>query len=891
MKLIRFIVFVFAILFSHGAFATHNRAGEITYKWIGVNQTDYTYEITIITYTKTSSYPAVDRPRLDTVHLGDGAVVSFPRTSTAPVQLGNDISYNEYKYTHTYNGNGTFTIYFIDPNRNEGVVNIPSSVDVPFAVSSELVINPYLGPNSSPILTYPPIDKGCVGRIFIHNPNAFDPEGDSLVYEMQVCNGDANLPIPGYSYPSTSNTFGIDLHTGDLIWDSPVDTGEYNVAFIVKQYKQGLYAGFVRRDMQILIGNCTNHPPDLSVVSDTCVLAGDTLNIVVGAIDPDHNLVDLTAFGAMFDTNFVTNKATFTIIQNNNDTVSSLFSWSTDCNEVRSSPYVALFKARDAFPSNTNTSLVSLQTTNIRVIAPAPASLSAVASGSGIDLNWSISPCGQAIGYNIYGRINPYNGVIQCPCDNGAPSYTGYTLLDTVRNVNTLNYRDDNNGAGLVIGEQYCYLITAVFADGSESCSSPQACASLKKDLPVLTNADVRVTDPVNGSVYVAWSRPNELDTIQYPGPYLYAVYHSPDFFGSNFASCGTNLTLNDTTFIDTINLDTKTHAWSYKIDFYYTSGGSFVLKGSSTIASTVFLTLTPTDNRVNLSWEEHVPWVNSEYTIYKLNPATTLYDSLTTITGTSYADTALVNGTQYCYYVKSIGSYSLPGIASPLENRSQRDCASPTDNVPPCATALDVQSDCDANANLLTWVNPNHVCTDDVLKYYIYYSPGNDGNFELIDSVLNANDTVYLHSNLEVIAGCYKVISIDSVGNQTVNPVEVCVDTCRQYVLPSVFTPNSDGMNDIFHPCDATTSSELQQTNCPPYKNVKSVDMKIYNRWGNLVFETTDRDIKWDGKNKDSKGDCPEGVYYYTCKVYFFRITGDEAVELHGTVQLIRGN
>jgi gliding motility-associated-like protein len=154
---------------------------------------------------------------------------------------------------------------------------------------------------------------------------------------------------------------------------------------------------------------------------------------------------------------------------------------------------------------------------------------------------------------------------------------------------------------------------------------------------------------------------------------------------------------------------------------------------------------------------------------------------------------------------------------------------------------------------------------------------------------VLNANDTTYLHSNLQIIAGCYKVTSIDSVGNETVNPPVVCVDTCRQYVLPSVFTPNNDGVNDLFHPCDQTTSADLQAKNCPAYKNVKSVDIKIYNRWGNLVYETTDKDVNWDGKNKDSKQDCPEGVYFYTCKVYFYRILGDGAEELHGTIQLIR--
>lgn len=890
MKLFRIILFTLFILNSVVVMATHNRAGEITYKWVGVNAADLTYEITIITYTRTSSYPNVDRPQLDSVHLGDGSVVSFQRTTSAPVSLGNDISYNEYKYVHTYSGNGVFRIYFVDPNRNEGVVNIPNSVDVPFAVESELVINPYLGPNSSPVLTYPPIDKGCVGRVFIHNPNAYDAEGDSLVYLMEVCNGDGNLPIPGYTFPTTSSTFGIDLHTGDLIWDSPIDTGEYNVAFIVKQYKQGQYAGFVRRDMQILISNCTNNPPDLEVVSDTCVLAGDTLSITVDAIDPDHNLVNLFAYGAMFDTAIMSNLATFTPTIINNDTVQSVFKWTPICSQVRNSPYVALFKAVDVIPpSSNNIPLVSLKSTSIRVIAPAVQSVTATANGNGIDLTWTISPCGNAIGYLVYRRENIYTGTIQCPCDNGAPSYTGYQLLERVNGVNTLSYRDDNHGSGLAIGKQYCYIVTAIFSDGSESCASPQACASLIKDLPVITNVDVTETDAVNGKIYVAWSKPNELDTNIYRPPFEYRVFRSPDFFGTNFTQFAVLNDLNDTTIIDQ-PIDTKTHPWSYRVDLYYTDNGNLVLKGNSTIASGVFLKLSPTDNRINLTWEEHVPWSNDHYDIFKLNNVTSVYDSITTVTTSSYADTGLVNGDTYCYYVRSRGAYSLPGIITPLLNRSQQECSVPVDNVPPCATELDVQSDCDANANFLQWVNPNHVCSDDVLKYYICFSPSTDGNFELIDSVLNPADTTYLHSNLSVISGCYKVVAIDSVGNQTLNPQVVCVDTCRQYVLPSVFTPNSDGVNDLFHPCDASTSPELQAKNCPPYKNVKSVEMKIFNRWGNLVYETTDKDIKWDGKNKDSKADCPEGVYYYTCKVYFFRISGDEAVELHGTIQLIRG-
>jgi len=43
------------------------------------------------------------------------------------------------------------------------------------------------------------------------------------------------------------------------------------------------------------------------------------------------------------------------------------------------------------------------------------------------------------------------------------------------------------------------------------------------------------------------------------------------------------------------------------------------------------------------------------------------------------------------------------------------------------------------------------------------------------------------------------------------------------------------------------------------------------------------------DGKNKDSGKDCPDGVYYYICKVNFYRLNGTETKELHGNVQVLR--
>ncbi|HRH66178.1 MAG TPA: gliding motility-associated C-terminal domain-containing protein, partial [Bacteroidia bacterium] len=237
-----FLTVIVFMLISTGVYATHNRAGEIWVQYVGTNGS-LEYKATIITYTKTSS-SAADRPTLDSVYWGDGS----PRAVFVRLQkidLGNDISKNVYEGVHTYSGNGTFLIHFEDPNRNSDVINIPNSVEVPFYVETELIINPFKGINSSPILTYPPIDQGCLNRIFIHNPGAFDPDGDSLSYELTVCRGANGDPIPGYTFPAASVSFSMDPVTGDLTWNAPVQAGEYNVAFKIIEWRFGSEMGYV----------------------------------------------------------------------------------------------------------------------------------------------------------------------------------------------------------------------------------------------------------------------------------------------------------------------------------------------------------------------------------------------------------------------------------------------------------------------------------------------------------------------------------------------------------------------------------------------------------------------------------------------------------------------
>ena len=83
---------------------------------------------------------------------------------------------------------------------------------------------------------------------------------------------------------------------------------------------------------------------------------------------------------------------------------------------------------------------------------------------------------------------------------------------------------------------------------------------------------------------------------------------------------------------------------------------------------------------------------------------------------------------------------------------------------------------------------------------------------------------------------------------------------------MPNAFSPNADNNNDIF------------RTNG---KNVASVSLAIYNRWGQEVYksETTDLAQGWDGTFKGQ--DCEVGVYVFYAVATF----------TDGTEEFVKGN
>lgn len=856
-----FVLVILLSLYSINLYSTHNRAGEITY----VQLTDLTYEITITTFTYTLSY--ADRPSLD-VEWGDNSTSTASRISI--LTLPNYYQKNVYKITHTFPGPGIYRMVVQDPNRNFGVKNIPNSVNVVFSISTILTVNPAMGFNSTPVLLNPPYDKAALGYIFIHNPAAFDPDGDSLSYKLTVCTRDDGKQIENYTLPPATDSIYVNPVTGDLVWDTPADTGIYNVAMEIQEWRNGKKIGVVVRDMQIEVFSTNNKPPVNSPLSDYCVEVGDTVDFIFSSTDPNGDMLSLKATSGVF---YLPDcPATFTKIDSIAGYASAEFSWIPCHQAVRNQSYNVIFKSDDY---NSDIKLSDIDNMKIKVLGPSPSLLNAVPEGKRILLSWANYGTNVISGFGIYRRegastFNPDS------CTSGIPSSTGFVKVGYAAGSSTTSYADSDNGQDLEFGKEYTYRIVAVYPNGTESKASNEITSTLISGVPVIKNVSVRNTDEVDGSVYISWKKPDKLDTIPANGPYKYLIYRADGVGGTTFQKIDSIFTndLNDTIKIDTL-INTQVRGYIYRIELWNNKTDTVFLVGEPAFASSIYLEISPGDRKARFNITRNVPWINTRYDFFRWNELSLEYDSVGSTNQLTFTDYDLVNGNKYCYYVRSFGGYTAADMPTNLYNLSETICTTPVDNEPPCIPDISVKSQCDSLYNTVSWRITDPLCLDDVNKYYIYFKKTYEEELALLDSVPDKNTFSYKHwlnQPGDLIAGCYAVSTVDLNGNESEKSVMNCIDSCNFYEIPNVFTPNGDNINEKL----VAKTSGL----------VEKIDFRLYNRNGLPLFRTEEPKINWDGTYKGKI--VSPGVYFYQCDVYERRISGLEMRHLSGFVHVI---
>lgn len=893
------------MVFSNGLLGTHNRSGEITY----VQLDPLTIRATITTYTKTSSTGA-DRDSLE-MFWGDGNSDKIGRSNGNGEEIpGEDIKVNYYTFDHTYPGLDTYTMGFQDLNRVNNIqnVNYPNSVDIPFYVQTTFTLTEtqFQGPNSSVVLLQPPIDFACVGQKFIHNPNAYDPDGDSISYSLVIPLQSEGIEVPKYLYPNAipgaNSQLTLNPITGDLIWNAPNVTGEYNIAIQINEYRDGVLLNSIMRDMQILVLACEDNPPEVDVIPEICVVAGTPLRIPVTVSDIDTGqLVRISATGGPFELDYSPAILPDQFIFNESPLNTTLV-WDTKCEHIADSYYQIVFRGQDNSRQGINGNSV-LKNLRIKVVGPPPENLQAqVISDTNVQLQWDKPyDCEETIndyfiGFRVYRKVGSNPFPIDT-CLNGLEG-RGYKIVRDVTNQSS-NNRYTFTDTDVDKENIYCYRVVAVFAKKSstdqiinvvESLPSDEVCVQLKQDLPLITEASVLTTDKSNGEISVSWLKPNpkDIDTLINEAPYQYQLYRSLD--NINYALIETRITSsfepNDSILMHVdSNLNTTDIKHYYKVDFY--SQG--LLYSSSKTASSVRSNIVSSDMVNYVNCTEEVPWKNFSYTLQLLDEVDNTFEDIETADDCDFTHDGLINNNNYCYRVKSIGTYGLANTPDSLINYSQIICGTPIDTIGPCPPITEVINPCDdilggglepTYLNILNWAyNLSSDCFEagDLENFNIYFSNDSiDKNFELIYTSLDKSEDRYEHLPDLGLNGCYAITAIDSLGNEGSFSNVVCVPNCPIYELPNTFTPNQDGANDLFIP----------RRN----KFVAQVEFKVFNRWGNLLFETSDPELNWDG-NSNSGSSMPEGTYYYTCIVYERGQSSNlvQAFNLEGYIQILR--
>jgi len=136
------------------------------------------------------------------------------------------------------------------------------------------------------------------------------------------------------------------------------------------------------------------------------------------------------------------------------------------------------------------------------------------------------------------------------------------------------------------------------------------------------------------------------------------------------------------------------------------------------------------------------------------------------------------------------------------------------------------------------------------ITSWYWDYGDSNTGNGSNPTHAYGSNGSYTIWLVVETVHGC----------TDSINKEIIIIDI----VIPNVFTPNNDGINDYF----VIDGIEL----------IDDCELVIFNRWGKKVFESTNYKNNWDGNGS------ADGVYYY-----IFTLPQNIAKPYNGTVTIIR--
>lgn len=165
------------------------------------------------------------------------------------------------------------------------------------------------------------------------------------------------------------------------------------------------------------------------------------------------------------------------------------------------------------------------------------------------------------------------------------------------------------------------------------------------------------------------------------------------------------------------------------------------------------------------------------------------------------------------------------------------------------------------------TFINKEVEISFEIADYHQYNLDFGDGS----EIELGVSNLGIVHTYTATGIFCCKLIATNTItgcADTSIKCFEVLCNT--EIEVPNIFTPNNDGMNDLFY----------FDTAC-----IKEFQCFIFNRWGHIIYKFSNKGGNWDGRTEQGKP-CADGVYFYAIDLIDFR---NNQTKKRGSVQIMR--
>ena len=369
----KIVTLFLGISFALSSYASHLMGGQISATYLSSDTLGSHYFVELDVYRDTLG---IQMSLLQSVEIYELDITngSYNLVSTNSISLGASgavatmssvygVEIYHFADSITFPSNGYFMIKWSDCCRNDAIINMssPSTEGMDFLTYVNV---DSANPNSSPTYLAPPVIYLPTNNFWQYNPLPFDLDGDSLVWNLSSPLSN-NGVVAGYQslsdtvlYSNISGIFSMDAITGEITWD-PKMVGNFVASFAIEEYRNGVLVGAMSRDMQfVVVPDSTNAVPDVSFMQSppannlgypyVKIMPGQNYDITLLASDADVNdVVSMDVYGEPFE---ILNPASFNVsTTGNGNEIEGVFSWTPDISQVRSNPYVVVFRTTDHF--------------------------------------------------------------------------------------------------------------------------------------------------------------------------------------------------------------------------------------------------------------------------------------------------------------------------------------------------------------------------------------------------------------------------------------------------------------------------------------------------------------------------------------------------------------